>query len=101
MACAITWAAVWRRTCSSCLLYTSVLDFGPDAAAFDAGQQVLLCFPTRQVPDQMLSAYHTPEILLAPGEDISNRDYPLPDAEVQLHFYSGQGEALALSLIHI
>lgn len=75
--------------------WADVLDFGPDAAAFDAGQQVLLCFPTRQVPDQMLSAYHTPEILLAPGEDLSNRDYPLPDAEVQLHFYSGQGEALA------
>lgn len=75
--------------------WADVLDFGPDAAAFDAGQQVLLCFPSQQVPDQMLSEYHTPGVLLAPGEDISNRDYPLPDAEVQLHFYSGQGEALA------
>lgn len=70
--------------------WEAVLDFGEDREAFRAGELVLLCFPDEGVPDNDLSDYGWPEdewCYLRPGEDLSSRDYCLPDGEVELYFY--------------
>jgi ABC-type antimicrobial peptide transport system permease subunit len=75
-------------------LWDSIFDFGEDAEAFRNGELVLVCVPGEDVPDQNLSdalADAQSRVFVLPDEDISNRDYLLPDGEVTLHIYNNSG----------
>lgn len=78
-------------------LWDRAFDFGEDAEAFSSGELVLMCVPGTDVLDMYLSDSRLePEnrIFLRPEEDISNRDYLLPEGEVDLHFYANDGSAI-------
>ena len=82
---------------------------GEARAAFHDGTQALLCLPGEDLGDFELTDYNAPpeqRIYLRPDEDISNRDYLLPEGEVTLHLYSDAGEpigeqTLPVSVHHI
>lgn len=67
-----------------------VLELGEQREAFQNGELVLLCFPDFDVPDEELSDFDWPPedwYYLLPNEELSNREYVLPDGVVELYFY--------------
>lgn len=98
----LSFAGMPRRT-ASLLVVGGEWDFlqlGEDAAAFEAGDLALLCFPDENVTDGRLSddwAKHAgyPALYLQPGEDISSRDYTLPQGPITVHFYNKEKTDLA------
>lgn len=76
----------------------AALDLGANQEAFEKGELVLLCFPDYDVPAEALDDFYWPEeqwYYLQPGEDLSDRDYPLPDGTIELYFYDREGTSLA------
>lgn len=98
----LSFAGMPRRTASLLVVggQWDFLQLGEDAAAFEAGDLALLCFPDESVTDGRLTdgwAQHQGygSIYLQPGEDISSRDYTLPQGPITVHFYNKEKTDLA------
>lgn len=98
----LSFAGMPRRTASLLVVggQWDFLQLGEDAAAFEAGDLALLCFPDESVNDGRLTddwaqykGYGS--IYLQPGEDISSRDYTLPQGPITVHFYNKEKTDLA------
>lgn len=74
--------------------WDKAFDFGPDREAFEKGELVLVCLPGEDLPDTFLAdAEREPDqrVYLKPEEDLSNRDFLLPEDSVNLQFYANDG----------
>lgn len=98
----LSFAGMPRRTASLLVVggQWDFLQLGEDAAAFEAGDLALLCFPDESVNDGRLTddwaqykGYGS--VYLQPGEDISSRDYTLPQGPITVHFYNKEKTDLA------
>ena len=98
----LSFARMPRRTASLLVVggQWDFLQLGEDAAAFEAGDLALLCFPDESVNDGRLTddwaqykGYGS--VYLQPGEDISSRDYTLPQGPITVHFYNKEKTDLA------
>lgn len=98
----LSFAGMPRRTASLLVVggQWDFLQLGEDTAAFEAGDLALLCFPDESVNDGRLTddwaqykGYGS--VYLQPGEDISSRDYTLPQGPITVHFYNKEKTDLA------
>lgn len=98
----LSFAGMPRRTASLLVVggQWDFLQLGEDTAAFEAGDLALLCFPDESVNDGRLTddwaqykGYGS--VYLQPGEDISSRDYTLPQGPITVYFYNKEKTDLA------